>query len=200
MKKTVLAAVLAISAMTAHASSLILQIGSFDDATVAQQWVGRLQADGITAYAEPSDTPGRTNLRAGPFATRAEAQAALQRVRAAGLGASAERSTAHTEPPKAERPFAYAMRDNDITLLYKTTCKATNADSRWKVGMLVRDNGLRGHGCWLKAPDKDTGREFVMFCGLAYQQPGEPIRLDHACITWRATEVYKGDPTPGGAF
>ena len=66
-----------------------MQIGTFDDETAAQNWVTKLKAAGVPAYTEhrkQADGSTRTLLRAGPFADRSAASAALVKVRQAGLG------------------------------------------------------------------------------------------------------------------
>jgi DedD protein len=70
-------------------SRFVVQIGTFDDDTAAQNWVTKLKASGVPAYVEhrkQADGTTRTLLRAGPFADRAAASAALVKVRQAGLG------------------------------------------------------------------------------------------------------------------
>jgi DedD protein len=70
-------------------SRFVLQIGQFDDETAAQNWVNKLKASGVPAYLEHrklADGSTKSLLRAGPFADRAAAQAALTKVRQAGLG------------------------------------------------------------------------------------------------------------------
>ncbi|CAN7571812.1 SPOR domain-containing protein [Caballeronia sp. LjRoot34] len=70
-------------------SRFVVQIGTFDDDTAAQGWVTKLKAAGVPAYIEhrkQADGTTRTLLRAGPFADRAAASAALVKVRQAGLG------------------------------------------------------------------------------------------------------------------
>lgn len=69
-------------------SRFVLQIGTFDDETAAQNWVAKLKAAGVPAYVEhrqQSDGSSRALLRAGPFPDRASASAALVKVRQAGL-------------------------------------------------------------------------------------------------------------------
>ncbi|QIE27563.1 Cell division protein DedD (plasmid) [Caballeronia sp. SBC1] len=70
-------------------SRFVVQIGTFDDDTAAQGWVTKLKAAGVPAYIEhrkQADGTTRTLLRAGPFADRTAASAALVKVRQAGLG------------------------------------------------------------------------------------------------------------------
>ena len=70
-------------------SRFVVQIGTFDDDTAPQNWVTKLKASGVPAYIEhrkQADGSTRTLLRAGPFADRAAASAALVKVRQAGLG------------------------------------------------------------------------------------------------------------------
>jgi DedD protein len=70
-------------------SRFVIQIGTFDEDAVAQNWVTKLKAAGVPAYVErrkEADGSTRALLRAGPFADRAAASAALGKVRQAGLG------------------------------------------------------------------------------------------------------------------
>lgn len=70
-------------------SRFVIQIGTFDDDAVAQSWVAKLKAAGVPAYVEhrkEADGTTRALLRAGPFADRTAASAALGKVRQAGLG------------------------------------------------------------------------------------------------------------------
>ncbi|SAK89737.1 sporulation repeat-containing protein [Caballeronia hypogeia] len=73
-------------------SRFVLQIGQFDEETAAQNWVNKLKAAGVPAYLEhrkQSDGSTKSLLRAGPFPDRASAQAALAKVKLAGLGGGA---------------------------------------------------------------------------------------------------------------
>jgi DedD protein len=73
----------------------VVQIGTFDEDSAAQNWVTKLKAAGVPAYIEhrkQADGTTRTLLRAGPFADRAAASAALVKVRQAGLGGSSNAS------------------------------------------------------------------------------------------------------------
>jgi len=70
-------------------SRFVIQIGTFDEDAAAQNWVMKLKAAGVPAYVErrkEADGTTRALLRAGPFADRAAASAALSKVRQAGLG------------------------------------------------------------------------------------------------------------------
>ncbi|MGX7001218.1 SPOR domain-containing protein [Caballeronia sp. KNU42] len=78
-------------------SRFVVQIGTFDDDTAAQNWVTKLKASGVPAYVEhrkQADGSTRTLLRAGPFADRAAASAALVKVRQAGLGGGSSSNSA----------------------------------------------------------------------------------------------------------
>lgn len=73
-------------------SRFVVQIGTFDDEAAAQNWVTKLKAAGVPAYVEhrkQADGSTRALLRAGPFADRTAASAALVKVRQAGLGGGA---------------------------------------------------------------------------------------------------------------
>ncbi len=69
-----------------------VQLGTFTDDANARAWVDKLKAVGVPVYTEhrkQADGSTRTLLRAGPFADRAAASAAIAKVREAGLTASA---------------------------------------------------------------------------------------------------------------
>lgn len=69
-------------------SRFAVQLGSFPDDANAKTWAGKLKAAGVPAYTErrkQADGSTVTLLRAGPFADRAAASAAIAKVRAAGL-------------------------------------------------------------------------------------------------------------------
>ena len=76
-------------------SRFAVQLGSFPDDTSAKTWASKLKAAGVPAYTERRKQPDgstRTLLRAGPFADRAAASAAIAKVRDAGLTAGANDS------------------------------------------------------------------------------------------------------------
>lgn len=65
-----------------------LQLGAFRDDATARNWATKLKAAGVPAYVEhrkQADGSTATLLRAGPFADRAAASAAIAKVREAGL-------------------------------------------------------------------------------------------------------------------
>ncbi|AGK50120.1 sporulation related domain protein [Burkholderia thailandensis MSMB121] len=65
-----------------------LQLGAFRDDAAARNWATKLKAAGVPAYVEhrkQADGSTATLLRAGPFADRAAASAAIAKVREAGL-------------------------------------------------------------------------------------------------------------------
>ncbi|XQM29389.1 SPOR domain-containing protein [Burkholderia gladioli] len=65
-----------------------VQLGSFPDEATARGWADKLKAAGVPAYVEhrkQADGSATTLLRAGPFADRAAASAAIAKVRDAGL-------------------------------------------------------------------------------------------------------------------
>lgn len=69
-----------------------VQLGVFADDASARQWEGKLKAVGVPAYVEhrkQADGSKRSLLRAGPFADRAAAAAAIAKVREAGLMSNA---------------------------------------------------------------------------------------------------------------
>ncbi|RQR58523.1 sporulation protein [Burkholderia sp. Bp9126] len=65
-----------------------VQLGSFKDDATARSWATKLKSAGVPAYVEhrkQADGSVATQLRAGPFADRAAASAAIAKVREAGL-------------------------------------------------------------------------------------------------------------------
>jgi cell division protein FtsN len=59
-----------------------IQVGAFKDRETAESVVARLKKKGFAAYvATPSGNAGLFNVRVGPFAARADAERALQRLR-----------------------------------------------------------------------------------------------------------------------
>ncbi|MBN3819340.1 sporulation protein, partial [Paraburkholderia sp. Se-20369] len=65
-----------------------VQLGSFKDDATARSWATKLKSAGVPAYVEhrkQADGSMATLLRAGPFADRAAASAAIAKVREAGL-------------------------------------------------------------------------------------------------------------------
>ncbi|MGF6572267.1 DedD protein [Paraburkholderia sp. GAS333] len=78
-------------------SRFAVQLGAFADESNARNWASRLKAAGVPAYTEhrkQADGTTLTLLRAGPFADRAAATAAIQKVRAAGLTSGSNSGTA----------------------------------------------------------------------------------------------------------
>ncbi|ALE57823.1 SPOR domain-containing protein [Paraburkholderia graminis] len=66
-----------------------VQLGAFANEANARNWASKLKAAGVPAYTEhrkQADGSTLTLLRAGPFADRAAASAAIAKVREAGLG------------------------------------------------------------------------------------------------------------------
>ena len=66
-----------------------VQLGAFANEANARNWASKLKAAGVPAYTEhrkQADGSTLTLLRAGPFADRAAAGAAIAKVREAGLG------------------------------------------------------------------------------------------------------------------
>jgi DedD protein len=75
-----------------------VELGSFPNDVSAKPWVTRLQALGVPAYIErrkQEDGSVRTLLRAGPFADRAAASAAIAKVREAGLMSGSHNGSGH---------------------------------------------------------------------------------------------------------
>ncbi|WP_341317138.1 SPOR domain-containing protein [Paraburkholderia sp. IMGN_8] len=78
-------------------SRFAVQLGVFPDDTSARNWATKLKAAGVPAYTErrkQADGTTRTLLRAGPFADRAAASAAIAKVREAGLTSGANNGAA----------------------------------------------------------------------------------------------------------
>ncbi|RKP47436.1 SPOR domain-containing protein [Trinickia fusca] len=74
-----------------------VQLGVFTDEAGARNWETKLRAAGVPAYLEHrklADGSTRTLLRAGPFADRGAASAAIAKVREAGLGANVQAGAA----------------------------------------------------------------------------------------------------------
>lgn len=83
--------------VTPPGSRFAVQLGSFSDDASARNWATKLKAAGVPAYIErhkQSDGSSRTLLRAGPFADRAAASAAIAKVREAGLTSGANNGSA----------------------------------------------------------------------------------------------------------
>ncbi|WP_347554584.1 SPOR domain-containing protein [Robbsia sp. KACC 23696] len=71
----------------------VVQLGSFESTASAQEWVRKLKRIGVPAFVNTdkgADGAVRAQLRAGPFADRTTAQAAVQKVRLAGLAQTAD--------------------------------------------------------------------------------------------------------------
>ncbi|MGF6595943.1 DedD protein [Paraburkholderia sp. GAS448] len=78
-------------------SRFAVQLGSFPDDAGARNWATKLKAAGVPAYTErrkQADGSMHTLLRAGPFADRAAASAAIAKVREAGLTSGANNGAA----------------------------------------------------------------------------------------------------------
>ena len=74
-----------------------VQLGAFQDDASAHAWATKLKAAGVPVYTErrkQADGSSRTLLRAGPFADRAAASAAIAKVREAGLTSGANNGAA----------------------------------------------------------------------------------------------------------
>jgi DedD protein len=78
-------------------SRFAVQLGAFANEVSARNWASKLKAAGVPAYTEhrkQADGTTLTLLRAGPFADRAAASAAIAKVREAGLTSGANSGTA----------------------------------------------------------------------------------------------------------
>ncbi|WP_234266778.1 SPOR domain-containing protein [Hydrogenophaga sp. NFH-34] len=69
---------------------LVVQVGAFAEAARAQETRLKLERAGLKTYTHVAETPDgrRTRVRLGPFASRAEAEKAVARVKALGLPAA----------------------------------------------------------------------------------------------------------------
>jgi len=78
------------AASTPAASRYVVSVGAFTSDTSAHAWLSKLKSVGVPAYLETRRQPdgsARILLRAGPFDDRANAEAAVKKVREAGLSA-----------------------------------------------------------------------------------------------------------------
>ncbi|OAJ53807.1 sporulation protein [Paraburkholderia ginsengiterrae] len=78
-------------------SRFAVQLGAFANDANARNWAAKLKSAGVPAYTEhrkQADGSTLTLLRAGPFADRAAASAAIAKVREAGLTSGANNGTA----------------------------------------------------------------------------------------------------------
>jgi DedD protein len=67
----------------------VVQAGAFADAAAAREMRAKLEKLGLKSYTQVVETSSgsRTRVRAGPYATREEAEKALAKAKAAGVGA-----------------------------------------------------------------------------------------------------------------
>lgn len=68
----------------------VVQVGAYSDAATLRDARQRVEKLGLKTYTQviEGEAARRTRVRVGPFATRAEAQAAAARIKAAGLPAN----------------------------------------------------------------------------------------------------------------
>ena len=71
----------------AEAGRYVVQVGAFAEAASARETRQKVEKLGMKTYTQVAQTPSgsRIRVRIGPFGTRAEADAALAKARAAGL-------------------------------------------------------------------------------------------------------------------
>jgi len=81
-------------ASSASGSRFVVSVGSFASDSSAHAWLAKLKALGVPAYLEGK----RLLLRAGPFGDRASAEAAVKKVRDAGLSAQSSAQSATQGP------------------------------------------------------------------------------------------------------
>jgi DedD protein len=74
---------------SADSSRFVVQVGAFAEAEAARETRAKAEKLGLKTYTQVAQTPAgsRIRVRVGPFGTRAEADAALAKARAAGLAA-----------------------------------------------------------------------------------------------------------------
>lgn len=77
------------SAASAEAQRFVVQVGAFADADAARETRLKVEKLGLRTYTQIAQTPSgsRIRVRVGPFASRGEADAALDKAKAAGLNA-----------------------------------------------------------------------------------------------------------------
>ena len=73
----------------AEEARFVVQVGAFADAEAAREIRKQVEKLGLKTYTQVAQTPSgsRIRVRVGPFATRDEAEAALAKVKTAGLAA-----------------------------------------------------------------------------------------------------------------
>ncbi len=73
--------------MVAGAPRFVVQVGAFADVAAVKATRAKVERLGLATYTQVAETPAgtRTRVRAGPFATRAEAERAAARIKAADL-------------------------------------------------------------------------------------------------------------------
>ena len=76
-------------ASSAESARFVVQVGAFAEAGSAREARTKVEKLGLKTYTQVAETPGgsRIRVRVGPFGSRAEADAALAKARAAGLAA-----------------------------------------------------------------------------------------------------------------
>lgn len=103
MKKLILAVTLTCASIGAHANQFGVQLGQYATQSEAQAYVMALVRAGVPAFAETRGD--KVLLRAGPFATKEQAQAALSKITSAHLleNVSVPTVAAHA-PARASAP------------------------------------------------------------------------------------------------
>jgi DedD protein len=76
-------------ASAADGARYVVQVGAFAEATAAHETRLKVEKLGLKTYTQVAETPAgsRIRVRIGPFASRAEADAALAKARAGGVSA-----------------------------------------------------------------------------------------------------------------
>ena len=76
-------------AVAADGARFVVQVGAFAEAGAARETRAKVEKLGLKTYTQVAQTPAgsRIRVRVGPFATRAEADAASAKARAAGITA-----------------------------------------------------------------------------------------------------------------
>ncbi|MFM0261549.1 SPOR domain-containing protein [Paraburkholderia sediminicola] len=109
MKKMIIAVALVCASFTARAAQFGVQLGQYATQSEAQAYVMALVRAGVPAFAETKDD--KVLLRAGPFATREQAQAALTKITSEHLleNVSVQTASAHSTA-RAAAPASAPIR------------------------------------------------------------------------------------------
>jgi len=161
MKNALAAALLALASFAAHADQFVVQVGSFDDPHDAMSWAQGLLSDGVPAYVEKRDN--KMLVRAGPFASRSDAEAAVNKITAyvgpkSALPATDPQQAAEpaqqldmTADDSKAQPVAQDQVSTSVTARAASTqAKQCKAVSWVHEAAEMRDSGMREHDAQLK--------------------------------------------------